>query len=218
MKIWFPLLLVALGLTTACLKAEESRSLLEREPEGWVNLLSDFSDWERVPYSPKRPLVEKSPWKLDPATGILDCDAAGIHELLLYRKPQKDGVIHVEWRYVGELPKPNSGLFFRTSDDALTWLQAHMSTAGLGSLAGTIHQEGGDKKIRAGEKRPELQRSDNEWNVMEVTCKGSEVTLWINGQTVAVMKDCPILEGKLGLEAEFNPVQFRNFQFKPSVD
>ncbi len=217
MKNRFLLLVAAIGLSMASLSAEDTRSLLEREPEGWTNLLANFADWERVPYSPKRPLVENSPWKLDPATGILDCNAKDIHELLLYRMPQKDGVIHVEWRYVGELPKPNAGLFLRTSNDALTWLQAHMSTAGLGSLVGTIHEEGKeDKKLRAGEKRPELQRPNNEWNVMEVICKGPEVTLWINGQTVATLKDCPVPEGRIGLEAEFNPVQFRKFQFKPA--
>lgn len=216
MKTMVPLL-VAMGLSLALVKAEDDkRSLFEKEPEGWTDLLKNFSEMERVAISPKRPLTEKNPWKMDEATGILDCDAKDIHELLLWRKPQKDGVIHVEWRYVGELAKPNAGLFLRTSNDAATWFQAHMSTSGLGSLVGTVPQEGGDKKFRAGEKRPELQRPNNEWNVMEVICKGPDLTLWINGQTVATLKDVPVLEGRLGLEAEFNPVQFRNFQFKPA--
>lgn len=217
MKGRFLFLLAALSMAVP-LRADDTRSLLEQEPEGWVNLLADFSDWERVPYSPKRPLGEKDPWKFDPASGILDCEATGIHELLLFRKPKKDGVIHVEWRYVGDLPKPNAGLFMRTTDDAQTWLQAHMSTSGLGSLAGTIHRAEGDRKMRAGEKRPELQRPAGEWNIMEVTCRGQEITLWVNGQTVATMKDFPVLEGRVGLEAEFNPVQFRNLRFKPSVE
>jgi hypothetical protein len=188
---------------------------LEREPEGWTDLLADFSVMERVAYSPKRPLAKSSPWSWDAVSGILDCRAEGIHEFLLYPKPQGDVVVHVEWRYVGQPLKPNSGLFLRVSDDASNWLQAHMSTAGLGSLAVKAMVDGVPRSFGAGKKRPELQRPDGDWNVMEVICRGPEIALWINGETVATMPDCPLPVGRLGLEAEFDHVQFRNLKMRP---
>lgn len=187
----------------------------ETEPEGWRDLLADFGQWERVAYSPKRPLVANSPWRWDPAAKILSCGADGIHEFLLFREPTQDGVLHVEWRYVGAPDKPNSGVLVRTSDDASTWLQAQLATSGLGLLSGLVKTEQETARFKAGERHPDLQRPPGEWNVMEVTCTGPEITLWINGRTVATLEYFPVRHGRLGLEAEFHPIQFRNILFKP---
>lgn len=195
--------------------AESSAGRRDTEPDGWRDLLVEFGQWERVAYNAKRPLVENSPWKWDPATGILDCQARDIHEFLLFREALKDGVLHVEWRYVGNPAKPNSGVMVRTNDDASISLQAQLATAGLGMLSGAVGTGQELLRFKAGERLPELQRPSGEWNVMEVSCNGPEISLWINGRTIATMKDFPAASGRIGLEAEFHPIQFRNILFKP---
>lgn len=169
------------------------------------------ADWVRVPFPPTRPLVSESPWNFDAETGILTCQAKGIHEAYLHPVPKGDGVLHVEWRYPDAPEKTNSGIFIRTSSDGTVWHQAQLATASLGMFFGTTAAE---KKFREGIRRPELERPAGEWNQMEVTCKGSLITITING-TEVIQWECPVTEGHIGLEAEFTPIEFRNIRFKP---
>jgi len=193
-------------------------SAFKTDATGWVELLASpdlGKDWQRVSFVATRPVVPQSPWSYDPATGILTCQGKGIHEMLLYRQPQADGIMHVEWRYPEVVEKANSGVFVRTSADGKYWHQAQLATSALGVLFGPTLVGGADKKVNFGEKLPALQRPPGEWNELEVTARGPEITLWINGKVTAQWKTCEIPQGCVGLESEFCPVEFRNVKFKP---
>lgn len=206
-------------LSAADQKSPPSPSAFENTPEGWTDLLKDPSlgDWQRAPFPAGKPLGAVNPWSFDPAGPVLRCEAAGIHEMLLHRRPQADGILHVEWRYIGTPPKPNSGVFVRTSSDGSTWFQAQLASAGLGTFFGTSRSPDDGKPVRhaAGSKQPELQRPAGEWNVLEITSRGDALSLWINGRTVATLSGCPASSGHLGFEAEFNPIEFRRILFRP---
>ena len=84
----------------------QTPSALESDPKGWQNLFADktMKDWARGPMGavgqlPVGNMDGPSPWKLDPATGILLCegDKAG-HEWLRFATEVADVVYHVEWR------------------------------------------------------------------------------------------------------------------------
>jgi hypothetical protein len=186
-------------------------------PEGWIDLLDkpDLRDWQREHYPAHRPMGETDPWKLDPASGILSCDATGIHEMLLHRTPRGDGIFRAEFRYVGTPAKRNSGLFVRTLPDASTWYQAQLAPTGLGMLFGQKPATGAKPaRVSGGQRHPELLRPAGEWNEVEITCRGAALTLWINGH-VAARIDGTLARGHVGLEAEFSPIEFRNLKFKP---
>lgn len=204
---------------TPPLLPETSPSVLESTPEGWTDLLTDSSlgDWQRAPFPAGKPLSAVNPWSFDPSGPVLRCEAAGIHEMLLHRTPKADGVLHVEWRYIGTLPKPNSGVFVRTAPDASAWFQAQLASSGLGTFFGTSPDSDKGKPIRhaAGFKHPELQRPAGEWNVLEITCRGDALSLWLNGRTVATLTGCPTPSGHVGFEAEFTPIEFRRVLFRP---
>ncbi len=182
-------------------------SLLEREPEGWEDLLTALSAWERVSPGTKFPLVEKNPWRLK--DGVLACDAGGIYELLLTNKVFGDGVLHVEWRYAGEAEKQDSGILLRASQNGQEWYQAQLAPPGLGSFSTK-----GYNKAKVSIRRPELMKPAGGWNVMEITCRGSELALWFNGENVSNLPDCAVPEGRIGLQAEFTPIEFRNVKFR----
>ncbi|HWL16649.1 MAG TPA: DUF1080 domain-containing protein [Opitutus sp.] len=185
---------------------------------GWIDLLDglDLSAWQRARYPATKPMGETDPWKWDAATGILRCEAAGIHEMLLHRTPRGDGIFHVEFRYIGSPAKPNSGVFVRTLTDASTWYQAQLAPSGLGMLFGQISGQGPKPaRVSAGGRHPELLRPAGEWNTVEITCRGSTLILWINGRVAAQTDACTTAIGHVGLEAEFNPVEFRRLKFKP---
>ena len=58
-------------------------------------------------------------------------------------------------------------------------------------------------------------RPAGEWNVFEVTCKGKDVALWVNGEVVNEWHDCEVPKGFVGLEAEGYRIEFRNVKVKP---
>ena len=204
------------GIALAMLFSACSDSPVE---EGWTNLLSNgIQDWERYPFPATRPLVEKSPWSYDAQTGILRCEATKIHEMLLYKTPFGNGTLHVEWRYIGNPQKNNSGIFIRTAPDTSSWAQAQLATSGLGILFGNIpdttNPQGKGIRKTAGKRTPELQCPPGEWNTAELSAQGDTITLTINGKLVATMDGYSTLSGSVGLEAEFYPIEFRNIRYK----
>ncbi|MFO1450143.1 MAG: DUF1080 domain-containing protein [Opitutaceae bacterium] len=193
-------------------------SALDSDAQGWIDLLSqpDLRDWRRERFPATKPLGESNPWKLDAMAGILRCEGTGVHEMLLHRPARGDGIFHAEFRFVGPSAKPNSGLFVRTSPDAATWYQAQLTPTGLGMLFGQVTTgDAKPKRVSAGARYPGLMRPNGEWNVMEITCRGAEVTIWVNGHVTAQATSLVTPQGHIGLEAEFNPVEFRQLKFKP---
>ena len=53
-----------------------------------------------------------------------------------------------------------------------------------------------------------------EWNTCELTCKGRNVTLWVNGAVTNEWKSCQVPRGYAGLEAEGCAFEFRNVKVK----
>lgn len=186
--------------------------------KGWIDLLGDdasLSGWVRAPF-PGKTLGDRNPWSLDPATGILRCEAAGIHENFLHRVVRGDGVFHVEWRYPEPGEKLNSGAYVRTAADGTAWLQAQLAPEGLGLLFGSPPGEPA-RRLRAGEASPGLHRPAGEWNTLEIVARGDTIRLRVNGAETATLSGFPARTGLVGLEAEFNLIEFRNVRFKPDV-
>jgi len=53
-----------------------------------------------------------------------------------------------------------------------------------------------------------------EWNTYEVECAGSRICVWTNGVPSCRADNCRILRGRVGLEAEWHPIQFRRLRVK----
>lgn len=214
----------------------ETKCALESDATGWVDLLAhDLKDWHRVPGGKKRVLGPRNVWSLDAQTKILKCDAASrgdeafIHEKLHWNKEQTDGIIHVEWRFKKIAPgKPvgmgsgfswskkenyNSGLYIRNAADGKIWHQAQIGK-NIGHLFGNTLVEGKAVRFRKDTNLPVRAKAIGEWNTFEVTFKGKELTLWINGAVTAEWKDCQVLKGYVGLEAEGFDIEFRNVKLK----
>jgi hypothetical protein len=62
---------------------------------------------------------------------------------------------------------------------------------------------------------PDRARPPGAWNELEVACRGSTITLWVNGSVTAEWKDCPLRRGHIGLQAEFFDLEFRELKYKP---
>jgi hypothetical protein len=160
---------------------------------------------------------EPSPWKMDPATGILLCEGDKVgHEWLRFATEMEDCVFHVEWRLAkveGE-PPYNSGVFIRTSADGKIWHQAQGTLAG-GFLFGATMVNGELQRFNLRQSMSENRvKPAGEWNTYELRAAGKQITLWVNGAVTSELKECDVPRGFIGLEAEGYRVEYRNVQVK----
>jgi hypothetical protein len=205
-----------------------TRSALESDPKGWQNLFADktMKDWIRGPLGAAGQLRagsmdEPSPWKLDPATGILLCEGDKVgHEWIRYATEVADVVYHVEWRLTkldGE-PAYNSGVFIRSSADGKIWHQAQGTLAG-GFLFGPTLVNGEIQRFNLRQSMSENRvKPAGEWNTYELRAVGKQISLWVNGAVTSEFKECEVPRGYVGLEAEGYRVEYRNVQMKPIVE
>lgn len=204
-------------------RAVETRSELEKSDQGWTDLLagadSKLKGWTRLPIPAKARLKSEqtSQWSIDPKTGYLVCEGDGGHEWLRWDQEVGDAIYHVEWRFTpGEGKKGyNSGIYVRNSADATVWHQAQTGSASGGFLFGETLADGKLKRFDRSKQVPgKPVKPAGEWNTFEITCKGPEISLWVNGETTSVLTDCGAPSGYVGLEAEGYRIEFRNVKLK----
>jgi hypothetical protein len=200
----------------------DAPSALERDPGGWTDLLAQagprLEGWTRATIPPGRPLNPRSQWSLDAATGHLVCAGDGGHEWLRWDKELGDFIFHVEWRFT---PVPgkrgyNSGVYARNSSDARIWHQAQTGDGSGGFLFGDTPMADKLQRINLSkQQRGSRVKPAGEWNTFEITCKGKDMTLWVNGAVTNEWHDCAVPRGYVGLEAEGYRIEFRNVKVKP---
>ena len=198
-------------------------SALDQDPSGWVDLLADagpdLKGWTRLPVKPTDKLKAESQWSLDSASRILLCQGDGGHDWLRWDQEMGDFVYHVEWKFTPVTTGKkgyNSGIYVRNSGDAKVWHQAQAGAGPDAFLFGETLIKGELKRINLSKQQADKRvRPAGEWNTFEVTCKGKDISLSVNGQTVNEWHECEVPRGYLGLEAEGYRIEFRNVKVKP---
>ncbi len=218
------LVVVLMGSAARPAMADEAEtpSALATDPTGWTDLLAragpKLEGWTRGPIPPTGRLEPRSQWSLDAATGHLVCEGNGGHEWLRWNQELGDGIFHVEWRFtpVTDKKRYNSGIYARNSADARIWHQAQTGDASGGYLFGDTEVNGQLKRINLSKQQKGSRvKPAGEWNTFEITCKGKDMTLWVNGAVTNRWHECQVPRGYVGLEAEGYRIEFRNVKLKP---
>jgi hypothetical protein len=209
------------GLSTAVsASGQETKSKLESEPDGWVNILppADLKGWYRVPVPPTGKLGREQ-WHVDAEKKVLICDGDGGHDMLLLDREIGDAVFHFEFCYTKIEGKKgyNSGAYVRNSKDGAIWHQAQFGDGKDGYLFGeTLGADGKKKWFNLSKQVTDMRvKPAGEWNTFEVTAVGKVLTLWVNGAVTCQFEDCGREMGYLGLEGEGYRIEFRNLKMKP---
>ena len=124
---------------------------------------------------------------------------------------------HVEWRFTVVPGKKgyNSGIYARNSADASIWHQAQTGDGSGGYLFGNTMAGGKAKRLNLSKQQSSSRvKPAGEWNVFEITCRGKEMTLWVNGAVTNRWLECEVPKGYVGLEAEGYRIEFRNVKVK----
>lgn len=155
--------------------------------EGFVPIFDgkSFAGWKASEKTAKS-------WKVEDGLLILLGGSANLYTTEEY----DDFVLRLEWR-----PKKkgyNSGVFLRGNN------QINLAQKDCGRLMTS-------KKSKA---VPELHKEPGEWNEWEVTCVGPKVSLKVNGKLAWEIDDLKAKRGPIGLQAEGQPIDFRNLRVK----
>ena len=240
--------------------------MLESDPEGWTDVSpgTRLEGWTEYPWfgTEGEQWRHVNQWRLDPATGILQCDGHKQgHTMFLRNDEYADFIYHVEWRFAairGKRAGYNSGVLVRmlpemtshkvmyqvetgSTPDHVGWLRGGSLVDGSLTVMNTKVRMGGEwrqvdpgfprawgthvKAVRSGSDTTGRGNAydtsidapvnpPGEWNDYEVVCKGKTITVWTNGFESSFADNVETLRGRIGLEAEGYPIQFRNLRLK----
>jgi hypothetical protein len=128
--------------------------------------------------------------------------------------------LFVEWRWPEE--PGNSGVLLHMSEPDKVWpksIEAQLQSGNAGDIwliEGTEINEHTDKTQRRIEKRAESsENTPGEWNKYEITCKGDVIELKVNGVLQNVGTGASVQSGKICLQSEGKPIEFRAIYMEP---
>ena len=142
-----------------------------------------------------------------------------------------DYLFHVEWRWPGN--GGNNGILVHTSGADKVWpksleCQLHSGNAGdfwligegpryLENIETREHAKGGDRvrgrrviKLKVSSEKPLGQ-----WNAYDIICKDDWVVVLVNGVLQNVATKCSEKSGKICLQSEGTPIEYRNIYIEP---
>lgn len=176
-------------------------SAVAEEP-GWQTLLdaTKLADWNRV---------TETNWRVEDGVVMadkrIDKDAA----YLVGRQSYKDFLLQVE---VWVSDDANSGILFRCANPAKPGdstcyevnLYDQRSDASYGT--GAI--------VRFAEVDP-MPKAGNKWSLVEISAKGRDLVVTLNGQVTAKVRSGFFLEGPIALQYGRGTVKFKSVRIKP---
>lgn len=182
-----------------------------RDLAGWTHYLRPGKDGR----TPGRDEV----WSV--ADGVIRCKGkpAG------YIRTEKDYtnyVLKLEWRWSGR--PGNSGVLCRMVGEDKVWpksVEAQLMNRHAGDfwLIGGVTLETPKDRVDPKVPRHRLharmaEKDPGEWNEYEITMDGGRVTLRINGELVNEGTGAEVVAGKICLQSEGAPIEFRNIRIK----
>lgn len=140
------------------------------------------------------------------------------------KESYSDYLLHVEWRWVEE-PK-NSGVLLHIQGEDRLWplcIEAQLMHGNAGDLVlisegsgitvnDTTHLIGeGEGQFETISKfRESSEKPAGKWNVYEIKCSGDLIELKVNGILQNRGHDATLRKGKIGIQSEGGPMEFRN--------
>ena len=144
-----------------------------------------------------------------------------------YMRTQKDYanyLLHVEWRWP---EKPgNSGVLIHTSLPDNVWPKSLECQLGSGD-AGDFWEIGGvefsehakkDKRVRDRrviKLKDSSEKPAGQWNSYDIICKDDFVVVLVNGVLQNMATKFSVNSGKICLQSEGSPIEFRNIYIEP---
>ncbi len=180
----------------------------------------DFSGWKLFTREPAHDVTKT--WSV--TNGAIRCEGkpAGY---MRTETDYADYLVHVEWRWPGE-KGGNSGVLVHMSEPDAVWpksleCQLASGNAGdfwvIGGLEFKEHARGGQrvKDRRTLKLKESSEKPIGQWNSYDIICKNDWVVVLVNGILQNVATECTPRSGKICLQSEGTPIEFRNVYIEP---
>jgi hypothetical protein len=180
----------------------------------------DFSGWKLYTREPGHDVTKT--WSV--TNGVIRCEG-NPRGYMRTEIDYADYLVHVEWRWPGE-KGGNSGVLVHMSEPDVVWpksleCQLASGNAGdlwvIGGLEFKEHARGGQrvKDRRTFKLKESSEKPIGQWNSYDIICKNDWVVVLVNGVLQNVATECTPRSGKICLQSEGAPVEFRNIYIEP---
>jgi hypothetical protein len=181
-----------------------------RDLEGWTYHLDDEN------------VAMEDVWSVK--EGVLHCTGRPAGYLITKRNDFENYVLRVEWRWPSK--GGNNGVLLHVSEPGALGVWPKSLEVQLGSGdAGDFWVIGTEIDVENEAQRKEDRRHKNltddsekplgEWNAMEITCRGDEVLVKVNGKLVNHATNSSETRGAIALQSEGTPIEFRKVELTP---
>ena len=193
----FALVLTALGFLAGSL-APKAVS----QEAGWVTLFDGKSldGWDQV---------GESNWRVEDGAIVVDKMAGKEPGYLVSKKPYKNFIVRVEFWPSDDA---NSGIYFRCLDPKKITDRTCYETNVFDQRPDPSYGTGAI--TRYVEVSP-MPKAGGKWNTYEVTANGRDITVVLNGQTTAKLRNGMFDEGPIALQHGAGAIKFRKVEVKP---
>lgn len=146
---------------------------------------------------------------------------------LATEKEYADYVLRLKWRFPADAKAGNSGVLIHVQKEDKVWpvsIEAQLRSGRAGDIWLQTADEvkltidpsrfdTADKTKRHYFRVPKdeaVEKAFGEWNEYEVTCKGGDVTLAVNGKIVNEGKNGNLKSGRIALQSEGTEIHFKD--------
>jgi len=180
----------------------------------------DFTGWKLYTREPGHDVTKT--WSV--RNGLVCCEG----KLAGYMRTEDDYadyLFHVEWRWPGE-KGGNSGVLVHMSEPDAVWpksleCQLHSGDAGdfwvIGGLETAEHAKANErvKGRRTIKLKDSSEKPVGQWNTYDIICRSDWIVVLTNGVLQNVATQCSASSGKICLQSEGTPIEFRNIYVEP---
>jgi hypothetical protein len=179
----------------------------------------DLSGWTYHLNKPNVPM--KDVWSVH--DGVLVCKGEPVGYLRTKKNDFANYVLTLQWRWPEK--GGNNGVLVHVTEPGVLGVWPRSLEVQLGSGdAGDFWVIGTTIDVENIEKRREGRRHFNltddsekplgEWNEMEITCRGDEVIVKVNGELVNHATKVSQTRGAIALQSEGTPIEFRKIELR----
>lgn len=179
----------------------------------------DFTGWKLFIPDPNHDVTKT--WSI--GDKVIRCEGKP-NGYMRTEKDYADYLLHVEWRWPEKAG--NSGVFIHVSGQDVVWpkgleCQLAAGNAGdfwvIGGVETTEHAKGGQRvsSRRTMKLKDSSEKPAGQWNSYDIVCKDDWVVVMVNGVLQNMATKCSEKSGKICLQSEGAPVEFRNVYLEP---
>jgi hypothetical protein len=189
----------AIAFSLAAFTADPASS---QSGPGWVTLLdgTKMGEWDRI---------GDSNWRMEDGAVVADKNPNTTASHLVTKAPYKDFMLHVEFWASDDA---NSGIFLRCADPKTITDRSCYEVNIFDQRKDPTYGTGGI--VNFSEVNP-MPKAGGKWNTFEITAKGRQISVMMNGQKTVELHNGLFAEGPLTLQHGSGVIKFRKVAIKP---